>query len=74
MSNIIRFTPRRKAQIVHAITEGHMSEVEARDKYALSPEELTVWLKNLAKHGLRGLLVRPRNKTEYGQQWHRNKP
>ncbi len=56
-ANTIRWSPRRKAQVVCAIREGLISRQEAWDRYGLSDAELSSWEKLLYDHGPRALRV-----------------
>ena len=44
----LRWVPRRKQALLKAIDCGALSMAEARDRYALSAEELTSWRESLA--------------------------
>lgn len=55
MTNILRFTPRRKAVIAHPVLQGHLTEAEAEVAFGISKDELKHWLKQLAEHGIKGL-------------------
>ncbi|MDU8911566.1 DUF1153 domain-containing protein [Aestuariicoccus sp. MJ-SS9] len=46
-----RWVASRKAQVVRAVTYGLISPEQACDRYALSTEELTEWVRALAVHG-----------------------
>ena len=50
-----RWVMRRKAQVVNAVQNGLLSREEAMERYSLSEEEFTGWLKLMERHGLRGL-------------------
>ena len=52
-----RWVPRRKARVVAAVEGGLISLEEARERYALSEEELQCWKASLSEHGLKGLCV-----------------
>lgn len=54
-TNTGRWVPRRKAQLVSAITGGLISFEEASARYRLSLEELTEWMRWEALFGLKGL-------------------
>ncbi|MEL7463281.1 MAG: DUF1153 domain-containing protein [Pseudomonadota bacterium] len=45
----LRWVPRRKEALVKAIDCGALSMDEARERYALSAEELTSWRESLAR-------------------------
>jgi transposase-like protein len=53
----MRWTPRRKAQIVFDIREGEISVAQAKERYALSDEELAAWIRDYDARGLSGLKV-----------------
>jgi len=50
-----RWVPRRKAQIVSAVTGGLLSLEEACERYRLTQEEYAGWQGALDRHGLHGL-------------------
>lgn len=50
-----RWTPRRKAEVVAALTGGLLMEDEARERYSLSLEELAGWRRAVARSGIPGL-------------------
>jgi transposase-like protein len=50
-----RWVPRRKAQVVAAVTSGALSLGEACHRYALTIEEFRSWERALEKDGLAGL-------------------
>jgi hypothetical protein len=56
---ITRFTPRRKAELVHAIATGAVSDYEVMQRYSMSPQEL-LDLKRLAPQGRKALRVTKR--------------
>lgn len=49
-----RWTPGRKAELVKAIQSGELSYETACERYDLSAEEISTWVKNAA-HGPNGL-------------------
>jgi hypothetical protein len=51
-------TAKRKAVILYAIQEGHMSEIEACQQYGLSHDELTEWMRRYALAGVEALRVK----------------
>jgi transposase len=51
-------TEKRKAVILYAITEGHISESEACHDYGLSYDELTEWMRRYALAGVEALRVK----------------
>jgi transposase-like protein len=50
-----RWTPRRKAEIVTALLDGHLSLTEAARAYDASLEELTSWGRDMQAWGVAGL-------------------
>lgn len=52
-----RWSPRQKAKVVAAIDKGEITAGEAAALYALSPEELASWRRDLAAWGVPGLRV-----------------
>lgn len=59
--NHVRWSPRRKAEIVAAIRGGLLSVQEASVRYQLSSEELLNWAQAYDRDGLRGLTTRRRS-------------
>ena len=53
--NTRRWTFRRKAAVLEAIHTGAITAEEARERYALSVEELDAWESDFERHGLYGL-------------------
>jgi hypothetical protein len=53
----IRWSARRKANVIEAIRAGDLSREEAFARYDLSPEELASWEKRYAAHGRKGLCM-----------------
>ena len=53
--NIKHWTIRRKAAVLEALRSGALTLEEARDRYALSIEELRAWERAIERHGLHGL-------------------
>lgn len=51
----VRWTPARKALLLHAIRGGILPEYEARLRYGLSSDELEYWGKVYDRLGLDGL-------------------
>ena len=51
----IRWTARRKANLIEAILAGVLSREAACVRHELSPEELALWEKRYAAHGWKGL-------------------
>ncbi len=52
-----RWGASRKAIVVKAVVHGLITESEARERYALSEEEFTLWRAAGEKHGEAGLKV-----------------
>jgi uncharacterized protein DUF1153 len=53
--NVLRWTIRRKAAVVIAVTTGALTREEACQRYQLSEEELLSWQRVFEAHGLPGL-------------------
>ncbi len=53
--NTIRWTIRRKVEIVAAVRNGLLTLDEASERYRLSAEEFLHWERLIAARGLRGL-------------------
>jgi hypothetical protein len=53
--NTQRWTIRRKAALLEALRSGTLTPEQARDRYALSTEEIGSWERQLERHGLYGL-------------------
>ena len=53
--NTKRWTAPRKAAVVEALRSGKLTLEEARERYALSIEELRAWELHFARHGMYGL-------------------
>ncbi len=53
--NVQRWTIRRKAAVVIAVTNGVLTREEACQRYQLSEEELLSWQRAFEAHGLPGL-------------------
>lgn len=51
-----RWTPRKKAEIVTAVTSGLISLPEACAKYGLSTEEFVNWQNKIDAFGIAGLI------------------
>jgi hypothetical protein len=51
----MRWTPRRKAELVVAIGNGEISASEAKSQYYLSDEELQSWVRDYDAYGWPGL-------------------
>jgi hypothetical protein len=54
----IRWTARRKANLIEAMLAGVLSRDAACVRHELSPEELALWEKRYAAHGWKGLRVK----------------
>lgn len=52
-----RWTPRRKAEVVAAVSGGLLSIEEACQRYDLTLEELASWERSVERAGLNGLRV-----------------
>ena len=53
--NTRRWTIRRKAAVLQAWRGGELTLEQARERYALSVEEIRAWERQLEQHGLYGL-------------------
>lgn len=53
--NTTRWVPRRKAEIVAAVSGGLLSLPDACVRYAISSEEYSAWVTAYERHGLPGL-------------------
>lgn len=56
-SNTKRWVVRRKAEVIHAVRGGLLSEATALKKYRLTKDEFNEWLNDYDKHGVAGLRV-----------------
>jgi hypothetical protein len=56
-SNTKRWTARRKAEVVIAVSDGRIPREEACRRYQLSEEELLAWEDAFNSYGNRGLYV-----------------
>ncbi len=54
-TNVKRWTPLRKAQVVSAVRRGLITQEHACERYCISPEEFLSWERSNIKHGTRGL-------------------
>ena len=54
----MRWTSRRKAEVVVAIEKGLITPEEAKRRYELSDEELAAWVRDYAAYGQDGLGVK----------------
>ena len=55
--NTVRWTPRRKAEVVAAVAGGLLTLAEACERYSVTAEEFTGWQRRVDHGGLRGLRV-----------------
>lgn len=53
----VRWTPRRKAEVVAAVTGGLLTFDEACERYSLSIEEFASWQRAIDRSGMPGLRV-----------------
>jgi len=51
----VRYTARRKAQIVAAVRDGRISRRRAMHDHSISAEELDAWMADFDRHGVPGL-------------------
>jgi transposase-like protein len=51
----MRWTARRKEEVVVALAQGLITVAEAKERHGLSDEELGAWARDYAAHGLYGL-------------------
>ena len=52
---VLRWTAKRKAEVLEAIRYGHLTPEEAMTRYRLSVEELAAWIRNYGAGGIKGL-------------------
>ena len=52
---IRRWTIRRKAAVLEALRSGALTLEKARERYALSVEEIRAWERDVERHGVYGL-------------------
>ncbi len=64
----MRWTPKRKAEIVVAINEGLITNAEANRYYGLSDEELAAWMRDYDAHGRAGLRVTKLQRYRHREQ------
>lgn len=66
----VRWTPRRKAEVVSAVRGGLLTFDEACARYSLDIEELTSWQRAVQRSGMPGLRITQlqRYRDEYGRQ------
>jgi transposase-like protein len=62
-TNTIRWVPRRKAEVVAAVSGGLISMSEACGRYSISLEEFAQWKRDYEQHGLEGLKSANQRKT-----------
>jgi hypothetical protein len=55
----IRWVPRRKAEVVAAVTGGLLTVDDACERFGLTLEEYTSWERGVRQKGLRGLRATP---------------
>lgn len=53
----VRWTVRRKAEVLAAVRGGLLTLDEACDRYGLAPEEFAAWEWSIQHHGLDGLRI-----------------
>lgn len=53
----VRWTPRKKAEVVAAVNGGLLTFDDACSRYSLSLEELTGWMRAVDRSGMQGLRV-----------------
>jgi transposase-like protein len=53
----MRWTTMRKAAIIEAIQNGHLTPVEAKNQHGVSDEELAAWMRDYLANGRAGLRV-----------------
>jgi Protein of unknown function (DUF1153) len=56
--SVMRWTNRRKAEIVAAVTAGLLTIGEACSSYAISAEEYASWHSSVSRFGCKGLMVK----------------
>jgi hypothetical protein len=66
-ANLKRWVPRRKAEVVAAVSGGLLSLAEACQRYGLSLEEFAGWQRAVERGGLAGL--RATRAQAYRDQW-----
>jgi hypothetical protein len=54
---LVRWVPRRKAELVAAVRGGLLTRDEAMERYGLTLQELLAWEGAIHRHGLHGLRV-----------------
>jgi hypothetical protein len=70
----MRWTSRRKAEVVVAIEKGLITPEEAKRRYELSEEELAAWVRDYAAYGQDGLGVKKRRPRKRIAQADRDQP
>ena len=63
-TDIVRWVPRRKVQVVCAIREGLITRHDACNRYGISDAELLSWERLLKSHGPRALRVTIRQRSQ----------
>ena len=51
----MRWTARRKAEVIITIRNGEISLEEAKSRYGVSDDEIAAWMRDYDAHGERGL-------------------
>ena len=59
----VRWTPRRKRDVIIALRQGAITAREAIERYRLSSEELADWIECFARHGIAGLHLKHKHRT-----------
>lgn len=54
-SDLSRWTPRRKAEVVAAVSGGLLTFDEACQRYSIDIEELASWQRSVERSGMQGL-------------------
>ena len=54
-TDLVRWTPRRKAEVVVAVSKGLLTIAEACDRYCISVEEYAGWDRAVERSGILGL-------------------
>ena len=53
--NTKRWAPPRKVAVLQALRTGKLTLEQARERYALSAEEISAWKRHFERHGVYGL-------------------